>query len=108
MADVPQKTIEASLSYSLQTLFAIVTGVAALIAWFSDGSGIVVSPNDTVITNDALHWPKLERLRSDAEYQDWCDRVPDGAAWALPQIDEPIPDGVNSVSYTHLTLPTKA
>jgi len=57
------------------------------------------------ITNDDMHWPAMERLRSNTEYQDWCDRIPDHASWARPQTDEPLPNGVDFAVHDYLVIP---
>ncbi len=90
--------------FLFRVLFALTAGVAGLLMWFDGGVGVGMQ-DGIVITNDDLYWGDTERLLSASEYQDWCNRIPDHAAWARPERAEPVPHFVDFATQDLLVVP---
>ena len=90
--------------FSSRMLFALTASVAGLLLWFDGGVGVGMQ-DGIAVTNDDLYWGDTERLHSASEYQDWCNRIPDHAAWARPQRAEPVPHFVDFSTQDLLVVP---
>lgn len=92
------------LHFSSRVLFAVTASVAGLLMWFDGGVGVGMQ-DGIAIMNDDRYWGEAERLHSASEYQDWCNRIPDHAAWARPERAEPVPHFVDFATQDLLVVP---
>ena len=82
----------------------IVEGYTDVIQMYQSGITNIVSSSGTALTSDQIRL--IKRLTSNIVIL--FDSDPAGIRAAIRGVDLILEQGINAVSYTHLTLPTKA
>lgn len=93
----------ARFHFSSRVLFALTASVAVLLMWFDGGVGVGMQ-DGIAITNDELYWGATERLHSASEYRNWCNRIPDHAAWVRLGRAEPAPHFIDFATQDLLVV----